>query len=132
MPNPIKRGSMKDKKPRILNRSRSRSYGKKGPHQRFTRRKQRAIEPARVREAKLIENVTPTETKIPWRAPRSKPDRSKPDGCSVGCCMCIGLIILPFAIMGFYIDIFFGLFFFSILFIVLPAIEYFMRSYGGW
>ena len=54
---------MTDKKTKILTSSRSRSYGKKSSHHQFTRRKQRAIESARVREVKPVENVAPTVSK---------------------------------------------------------------------
>ncbi|RKU07818.1 hypothetical protein C6503_24140 [Candidatus Poribacteria bacterium] len=79
VPHPIRKESTKDKKSIIRTRSRSRSYGKKLTEQ--PGQKQRAIERARVRdvetvetiqEPKPIEKVTPTEKKIPWRAPRSK------------------------------------------------------------
>ena len=58
----------------ICTASRRRSYGKKIAHRQLTGLKQRAIEPARVREAKEvapvreakpIEKVTSTETKTP-------------------------------------------------------------------
>lgn len=95
-PNPIRRDSLKDKKPIIRTRSRSRSYGKKLAER--PGQKQRAIESARVREvkavepvqeAKPIEKVRPTQKKIPWRGPRSEPDpgtyacRTITGGCAV-------------------------------------------------
>ena len=77
------------------NRSRSKSYGKKGPHQRFHRRKERAIEHARVQEVETVEVVERAHLrnrKKHWHVLRRKPVelRRKPvnkthDGCGCGC-----------------------------------------------
>ena len=107
---------MKDKKPRIRNRSRSRSYGKKGPHRRFTRRKQRAIESARVREPEAVEVVEPTApTETPPEPPTQPKKIRRPrrvtsrreDGKAavyggwIGCsCLLTGILSLVLAVGG--------------------------------
>ena len=99
------------------NRSRSRSYGKKGPHQRFYRRKERAIERARVQEVEtveVVEKVSPTEPKKPWRVLRRKPVelRRKPvnkthDGCGCGCVGTgFGLLGICMLLFGFPLAVF--------------------------
>ena len=137
-PNLIRRNLIKHKKLIIRTRSLRRSYGKKlaaRPGQ-----KQRAMESARVREVKAVErvqepkppkNVTPTETKIPRRAPRSKPDLGLYT-CRTIVCGIMGCVTLPFAIMAFYIDPFVGLYFllFSLIFIIV-AIRNFFYARGG-
>ncbi|MDE0085661.1 MAG: winged helix-turn-helix domain-containing protein [Candidatus Poribacteria bacterium] len=145
VPNLIRRYSMKNKKAIIRTCSRRRSYGKKGTHRQLTGRKQRAIERARVREveqeeavepihaAKPVENATPTETKIPWRAPRSKPDPGT-YACRTIFCGIMGIFTLPFAIIGFnIIEDPFGLYFFlfPIIFFI-TAIRSLKNSRGGW
>lgn len=129
----IKRDSMKNKKTKIRPRSRRRSYGKKGTRRQLTQRKQHAIEPARVREAKPIENVTPTETKIPWRAPRSKPDpgtyacRTITGGCGVS------FFLLASFILSSLEDGWISLFFFMIaLLVLILTLQDFSKSRGGW
>jgi hypothetical protein len=129
----IKRDSMKNKMTNIKNRSRRRSYGKKGTRRQLTQRKQHAIEPARVREAKPIENVTPTETKIPWRAPRSKPDpgtyacRTITGGCGVS------FFLLASFILSSLEDGWISLFFFMIaLLVLILTLQDFSKSRGGW
>ena len=99
------------------NRSRSRSYGKKGPHQRFYRRKERAIERARIQEVEtveVVEKVSPAEPRKFWRVLRRKPVelRRKPvnktyDGCGCGCVR-TGLGLLGFCMLslGFLLAVF--------------------------
>lgn len=70
------------------NRSRSKSYGKKGPHQRFHRRKERAIEHARVQEVETVEVVKRAHLrnrKKHWHVLRRKPINKTHDGCGCGC-----------------------------------------------
>ena len=143
-PKPIRKDSMKDKKPIIRTRSRRRSYGKKLAER--PGQKQRAIESARVREVKAVEpvqepkptkNVTPTETKIPWRAPRSKPDpgtyacRTMAQG-SGGCGMLLfALLLSPFIAVenGLMLFLFFLI---PALLLIGGAIHSFLNSRGGW
>ena len=109
----------------------------------LTGRKQRAIERARVREVKAIEpvqqpksieKVTPTEKKIPWRAPRSKnkfdPGTYACQTIFYGIC---GLFFLPIAIIVLAVEPVVGLYFliFPIVFII-GAIQSFKNSRGGW
>lgn len=143
MLNPIKIDLMNNKKTKIRNRSRRKSYyGKKIGHRRITQRKQSAMETARVREpevvepaqeAKPIENVTPTKTKIPWRAPRRKPspgDYVIPTIASgiYGCVTLLGALAF-IAIIGDVWSHFTLLF--PIMFIIC-AIHSLKNSRGGW
>ena len=140
----IKRDSMKNKKTKIRTRSRRRSYGKKGTRRQLTQRKQHAIEPARVREAKAvepaqepkpIENVTPTEKKIPWRAPRSKskfdPGTYVLRGC--GCTIVGSFFLLAFILLSVVEFHFESLYFLVIAILSIGvAIHSFSNSRGGW
>ena len=146
VPNLIRKDSMKDKKPIIRTRSRKRSYGKRVAYRQLTGRKQRGIERARVREVKAVEpvqepkpikNVTPTETKIPWRAPRSKPDpgtyacRTIAQG-SLGCGLLLFALLLSSVIAvegGLMLFLFF---FIPALLCIGGAIHSFLNSRGGW
>ena len=140
---------MKDKKAIIRTRSRRRSYEKKGAHRQLTGRKHRAIERARVREvkavepaqeAKPIENVnstdtkTPTEVKIPWRAPRSEPDpgtyacRTITGGCGVSVFF-LASFILSSLEDGWLSCLFF--FIIGLLCLIL-TLQDFSKSRGGW
>ena len=151
MLNPISIDLMNDKKTKIRNRSRRKSYyGKKIAPRRITQRKQYAMEPARVREpkvvepareAKPIENVTPTEKtekKIPWRGPRSKPDsgtyacRTIANGV-MGCTFLLFALILGAISVGDSVigGMGFGLLIFGLLFIIV-AIHSLKNSRGGW
>ena len=135
----IKRDSMKNKKTKIRTHSRRRSYGKKGTRRQLTQRKQHAIEPARVREAKPIENVnstdtkTPTEEKIPWRSPRSEPDPG-----TYACRTITGGCVVSFFLLGFFIscaagDPWMGLYFLIPgLLCLIPILKDFSKSRGGW
>ena len=140
VPNPIRRDSLKDKKPIIRTRSRSRSYGKKLAER--PGQKQRAMERARVREVKAVEPVQepkppkqpkpPTAEKRPWRGPRAKLDPGT-YACRTVTSGAIGCITLPFAIIAFYVDPFVGLYF-SILPIasIIGFIQSLKKSRGGW
>lgn len=122
-------------KTKIRNHSSRRSYGKK-----LTERpgqKQRAMERARVRKVKAVENVPPPKTKTPWRAPRSKPDpgtyavRTFFQG-GVGCGMLLFAFLLSPAIaveggLGlFLVFLIIGLLFMG------SAVHSFLNSRGGW
>lgn len=129
------------KETQIQKRSRRNSYGKKRNRRRFAARKQRAIDPARIREvnavdpvqeAKPIEKVTPAE-KIPWRAPRSKPDpgtyacRTVTGGGAVVFLLLVSLISFAGGMpwVGLYFLIF-G------LLCLIPTLKDFLNSRGGW
>ena len=143
MLNPIKIDLMNNKKTKIRNRSRRKSYyGKKIGRRRITQLKQNAMEAARVREpevvepvqeAKPIENVTPTKTKIPWRAPRSKPDPGtyacQTIANGVMGCITLPLVLAVGAITGDVWSLYFLLF--PIIFII-GAIHSVKNSRGGW
>ena len=144
MLNPISIDLVRKKKTKIRNPSRKKSYyGKKIARRWITQRKQYAMESARAREpkavepapnAKPIENATPTETKIPWRAPRSKPDPGT-YACRTIANGVMGCITLPLAIVAVAIadgDVA-GLYFllFPIIFII-GAIHSVTKSRGGW
>ena len=147
IPNPISIDLINDKKTVIRNRSRRKSYyGKKIARRRITQRKQYAMKSARVpepkavepaREAKPIESVTPTETKIPWRGPRSKPDpgtyacRTIAQGL-VGCGMLLfTLLLIPILDVegGSMLFLFFLI---PTLLLIGGAIHSFLNSRGGW
>ena len=137
---------MKDKKLIIRTRSSRRSYGKKLAER--PGQKQRAMESARVREvkvvepvqeAKLIENVnstdtkTPTQEKIPWRAPRSEPDPGT-YACRTIANGVMGCITLPICgVAAVIMDSAWGLYFllFPTIFII-GFIQSIKKSRGGW
>ena len=132
----------------IKKRSRRRSYGKKGHRRGFGQRKLRAIESARVREVKAVEPAqeakpiensnstdtkTPTEEKIPWRAPRSEPDPG-----TYACRTITGGCVVSFFLLGFFIscaagDPWMGLYFLIPgLLCLIPILKDFSKSRGGW
>ena len=132
---------MKDKETKILNRSRRHSYGKKASRRHLTGRKQRAIEPARIREvkaitpvqeAKPIEKVTPTE-KIPWRAPRSKPAPG-----TYACRTVTGGVAVVFLLLASFISFAGGMPWVSLYFFIpgllglILTLKDFSKSRGGW
>lgn len=148
MLNPISVELMNDKKTKIRNRSRRKSYyGKRVGQRQLTGQKQRAIERGRVREVKSvepvqepkpIEKITPmekTEKKIPWRGPRSK---SKYDpgtyvlrGC--GCTIVGSVFLLGFFVSSVPVFYFENLYFLMVaLFCIGVAIHSFANSRGGW
>lgn len=116
------------------NHSRRKSYGKKAPTRNLTGRKQRALEKARIREVKAIENVTPPKTKTPWRGPRSKPDPGT-HACQtlgfggLGCSLL--LLALPLLAAGFLDVLSVGLLILGFWFLG-GAVYSFLNSRGGW
>ena len=113
------------------NRSRRKSYEKK-----FAGRlgqKERAVERARVREAKAVENGTPPKTKTPWRGPRSKPApgtyalQTLFNG-GMGC----GMLLFAFLFISATVTDF-GLIFLIVgLLFMGNAVHSFLHSRGGW
>lgn len=142
MLNLISTDLINDKKTKIRNPSRKKSYyGKKIARRRIPQRKKYAMEPARVREAKAvepaqeakpIENITPTETKIPWRSPRSKPDPG------IYACRTIlsGIMALFFILCGIIFsstEPVIGSFFLLIIILLVIGFIFNLRnSRGGW
>ena len=145
MLNPVSIELMNDKKTKIRNRSRRKSYyGKRVDQRQLTGRKQRAMERARIREVKAVEPVQEpkptekvtstekTEKKIPWRGPRSEPDpgtyacRTITGGCIASFFLLVSFIFLAAGEWG-------GFYFFILgLLCLIPTLKDFPKSRGGW